>query len=166
MVNFRPVAAEICRRVWDTRANFNSFGILAALLHGTLWASAELCAVEQRAPPIFGRAAITLGIGPHSSSLFFIFLFLAHSQPSHIGCLPYFHTWCGLSASLGCRSETCCTRLDRCKCRTQKIAKYSPSAHHGTTLSGYIFATKALIDNRKKFVKQQYISTCPNNIVN
>ena len=23
--------------------------------------------VEQRAPPIFGRAAITLGIGPHSS---------------------------------------------------------------------------------------------------
>ena len=25
------------------------------------------CAVEQRAPPIFGRAAITLGIGPHSS---------------------------------------------------------------------------------------------------
>jgi len=26
-------------------------------------------------------------------------------------CLPYFHTWCGLSANLGCRSETCCTRL-------------------------------------------------------
>jgi len=23
----------------------------------------------------------------------------------------YFHTWCGLSANLGCRSETCCTRL-------------------------------------------------------
>jgi len=31
------------------------------------WASAKLCGVEQRAPPIFGRAAITLGIGPHSS---------------------------------------------------------------------------------------------------
>ena len=29
-----------------------------------------------------------------------------------------------------------------------KIAKNS--AHHGTTLSGYIFATKARIDNRKK----------------
>ena len=28
--------------------------------------SAKLCCVEQRAPPIFGRAAITLGIGPHS----------------------------------------------------------------------------------------------------
>ena len=30
-------------------------------------ASAKLCGVEQRAPPIFGRAAITLSIGPHSS---------------------------------------------------------------------------------------------------
>jgi len=41
------------------------------------------------------------------------------------------------------------------KCRTQKIAKNSPSGHHRTTLSGYIFATKARIDNRKKIVKQQ-----------
>jgi len=31
------------------------------------WASAKLCGVEQRAPPIFERAAITLGIGSHSS---------------------------------------------------------------------------------------------------
>jgi len=31
------------------------------------WPSAKLCGVEQRAPPIFGRAAITLGIGPHCS---------------------------------------------------------------------------------------------------
>jgi len=33
----------------------------------------------------------------------------------------------------------------------------SPSGHHRTTLAGYIFATKARIDNRKKnlFVKQQ-----------
>ena len=31
------------------------------------WASTKLCSVEQRVPHIFGRAAITLGIGPHSS---------------------------------------------------------------------------------------------------
>jgi len=31
--------------------------------------SAKLWGVEQRAPPIFGRAAITSGIGPHSSLL-------------------------------------------------------------------------------------------------
>jgi len=29
--------------------------------------------------------------------------------------------------------------------------------NHRTTLSGYIFATKACIDNRKKLVKQQYL---------
>ena len=27
---------------------------------------------------------------------FFFFFFLAESQQSKIGCLPYFHTWCGL----------------------------------------------------------------------
>jgi len=46
----------------------------------------------------------------------------------------------------------CCTRLAE---NTRR--KNSPSAHHRTTLSGYIFATKALMDNRKKVVKQQYL---------
>jgi len=32
----------------------------------------------------------------------------------------------------------------------QKMAKNSPSGHRPTTLSSYIFATKACIDNRKK----------------
>jgi len=54
----------------------------------------------------------------------------------------------------------------RWKCRTQKIAKNSPSWHHHTTLSGYIFATKAPIDNQKKVIKQQYLPTCPHNMVN
>jgi len=53
-----------------------------------------------------------------SCGFFFLFLSffysLAYSQPSHIGCLPYFHTWCGgLSANLRCRSETCCTWLGK-----------------------------------------------------
>jgi len=39
----------------------------------------------------------------------------------------------------------------------KKIAKSSPSGHHRTTLSGYIFATKARIDNQKKHVRQQYL---------
>jgi len=47
---------------------FNGFRVLAALLHGSLVVSVtKLCGVEQRAPPIFGRAAITFDIGPHSS---------------------------------------------------------------------------------------------------
>jgi len=36
MVNFGPLAAEIVSLVWGTPANFNGFGVLAALLHGTL----------------------------------------------------------------------------------------------------------------------------------
>ena len=36
-------------------------------------------------------------------------------------------------------------------------AKKSPSEYHRTTMSGYIFATKACVDNRKKLVKQQYL---------
>jgi len=36
MLNFGPLMAEICWRVWGTPANFNGFRVLAALLHGTL----------------------------------------------------------------------------------------------------------------------------------
>ena len=68
MVNFGLLAADIVSGVWGTPATFNGFRVLAALLHGSQvvnWASAKLCGVEQRAPPMFGRATITLGIGPH-----------------------------------------------------------------------------------------------------
>jgi len=48
----------------------------------------------------------------------------------------------------------------------KKIAKKSPSAHYRTTLSGYIFATKACINNRKKNLLSSNISsTCPHNMV-
>ena len=36
------------------------------------------------------------------------------------------------------------------KIQDAKSRRKSLSGHHGTTLSGYIFATKARIDNRKK----------------
>jgi len=67
----------------------------------------------------------------------------------------YTHTWCGLSANLGCMSETWCTRLAESTGRKKspKIAKKSPSGQHRTTLWGYIFGRKACIDNRKE--------TCP-----
>ena len=56
-----PLAAEIGPVVCGTPANFNWFRVLAALLHS----AQPNCGVEQRVPPVFGRAAITLGIGPH-----------------------------------------------------------------------------------------------------
>jgi len=78
MVNFGPLVAEIGPVVWGTPANFNGFRTFASwqcyctpLLQ--YWASAKLCGVERRAPPMFGRAAITLGIGPHSSWVYFCY---------------------------------------------------------------------------------------------
>ena len=60
MVNFGSVAAEIVSGVWGTSANFNGFRVLAALLQGTPAVGIiQTCGVEQRAPPLFGRAAIT-----------------------------------------------------------------------------------------------------------
>jgi len=55
----------------------------------------------------------------------------------------------------------------RCKNGTQKTRQKSPSGHHRTTLSGYIFATTAHIDNRKKNLLSSDISSrCPHNMVN
>ena len=54
----------------------------------------------------------------------------------------------------------------RWKCRTQKIAKNSPSGHHRTTLSGYIFANKARIDNRKNLLNSNISPTCLYNMAN
>jgi len=43
------------------------------------------------------------------------------------------------------------------KTQDAKTRQKSPSGHHHTILLGYIFATKARIDSRKKLVKQQYV---------
>jgi len=59
-------------------------------------------------------------------------------------------------------SEMCCTRLAG---NTEQ--KKSPSVHHHTTLSGYIFATKARIHNFLKNLLNSNVSpTCPDNMVN
>ena len=68
MANFGPLAAEIGSGVCSTPANFNGFRIVAALLHSsvvvgvsqTLWQWTE-------GATCIRQAAITLGIGPHSS---------------------------------------------------------------------------------------------------
>jgi len=68
MVNFGPVAAEIGPVVWAPLQISTVFAYWQRYCRALqCWASAKLCGVEQRAPPIFGRAAITLGIGPHFS---------------------------------------------------------------------------------------------------
>ena len=55
----------------------------------------------------------------------------------------------------------------RWKHRMQKSRQKSPSGHHRTTLSDYIFATKTRIDNRKKnLLSSNMFITYPNNMVN
>jgi len=67
MVNFGPLAAEIVSLVWGIPGNFNGFRVLAALLHRTLVVGVSQTSVLDggRHLNIFGRAAITLGTGPH-----------------------------------------------------------------------------------------------------
>jgi len=57
----------------------------------------------------------------------------------------------------------------RWKCRTQKSPKIAiwGSGHHRTTLSGYVFATMAHIDNRKNnLLSSNMSSRCPHNMLN
>jgi len=54
----------------------------------------------------------------------------------------------------------------RWKYRTQKIAENSPSAHHRTNSLGYIFATKAGIDNWKNLLNSKIFPVCSRNILN
>jgi len=70
MVNFGPLTAEICWRVWGTPANFNGFRVLTALLHGTVVVGVSQTLRRWTEGAIYIRqGGITLGIGPHSSIL-------------------------------------------------------------------------------------------------
>ena len=96
-----------------------------------------------------------------SSSIFFFFS-LPNLSRCRLDVYRTFHTWCGLSANLGSRSETSCTQLAENTGR-----KKPPSEHYRTTLWGYILATEARIDNRKKNLLSRNISSrCPHNMVN
>jgi len=59
----------------------------------------------------------------HPANPFLVIVFL-------MLCLPYFHTWYGLSANLGCRSEMCFTRLGENAGR-----KKSPKSPHLRTIA-------------------------------
>ena len=95
----------------------------------------------------------------HPANPFLVIVFL-------MLCLPYFHTWYGLSADLGCRSETCCTRLaENTGCK--KIAKNSPSGHHRTNLSAYICYNQGMYrQSEKNMLNSNMFPTCPCSMVN
>ena len=81
MVNVGPLTAEICWRVWGTQQISTAFASLQCYCTAMQqWASAKLRGIEQRAPPIFGRVAIMLGIGRHSSPVLLSYCLLSADQ--------------------------------------------------------------------------------------
>ena len=68
-------------------------------------------------PYVIGHSIILLPCGFFFLSFFLLFS-LAYSQQCEIGCLPYFYTWCGLSANLESRSDV--LHVARRTYRTQK----------------------------------------------
>jgi len=77
MANFGPLAAEIGPVVGAPQlisTGFASWQRYCMVLQR--WASGKLCGVEQRAPPIFGMAAITLGIGPTFQFLLIVIIII------------------------------------------------------------------------------------------
>ena len=83
--------------------------------------------------------------------------FLAYCQPSQIGCLPYFHTWCGgLSANLGCRCETCCRRLAE-----NTGCKKSPKIRHLRTIAQLCRAISSQLRYVSTFGKKLLNSNIP-----
>ena len=92
------------------------------------------------------------------------FFFPISSQPSQIGCLPYFHRWCGLSGNLRCRSETCYTRL--AEIQHAGNDKNSPSGHRRTNLSGISSQLRHVSTIGKNLLSSNISSTCSHNMVN
>jgi len=90
--------------------------------------------------------------------------FLAYSQPSQIGCLPYLHAWCGLSANLECMSEMCCTLLAEIQDakNRQKFAIWAPS-HNFIRLC---LCKEGIYRQSEKNLNSNISSTCPHNMAN
>jgi len=71
-LNIGPLTAENDWRVWGTPIIFQRVSRLGSVTARQSSSGRQPnCGVEQRAPPMFGRATVTLGIGPHSSSWYF-----------------------------------------------------------------------------------------------
>jgi len=98
-----------------------------------------------------------------SSSIFFSFL--AYSQLSQIGCLLYFHTWCGLNANLECRTETCYMRLAENTGR-----KRSSKIRHLLTITQLCRAMSSQLRHisttEKKLLNSNISLTCRHNMAN
>ena len=113
---YMPTHASMTSSVGKPWFHYTVWNIKSCL-HGPI-STAVTTSCVHRSFPVF-MAALCNRAGHYIFALwflsiylsFFLSFFLDWSQRPQIGCLPYFHTWCGPSANLECRSEMCCTRL-------------------------------------------------------
>jgi len=77
----------------------------------------------------------------------------------------YFHTWCGLSANSGCRSETCCTRLaeNTGRKKSQKNRHLHTIAQICRAISSQLIHVSTI---GKKLLSSNISSRCPHNMGN
>ena len=133
---------------------------------------------------MFGRATITLGIGPHFQlwspyvigqtiiflpcDFFLSIFFFFYSSPNLSGHrLDVYHTATHDVVLVRIQNASLkCAARGLLKVRDPKMTQKAPSGHHLTTLSGHIFATKARIDNGKNLLHSNISSRCPHNMVN
>jgi len=108
-------------------------------------------------------AALWNRAGHYIFILWFFLLFLAYSQLSQIWCLPYFQTWCGLSADLECMSEMCCMWLAENTGR-----KKLPKIHHLGTIAQLCRAISSQLRHvltiEKNLLNSNISSTCAHNM--
>ena len=116
-------------------------GLTVCPFSGSFLYDLPLCRYNASNPPYLWPSCVAdADIIFLSCSLFFFFFFSFSSPNLSRRRLDVYHTSThevDLSANLYCRSEMCCS-----KCRTQKIAKTSPSGHHRTIYSTLSFVNK------------------------
>ena len=126
-----------------------------------VWPSDSTLSIHHTYSPLsLVMAALCNRAGHYIFALWFLSIFLSFfSSPNLSGHrLDVYHTSThGVAVVRIENAGLKCAARGSCKYRMQKSRQKSPSGHHRTTLSGYIFATRARIDNRKKLVKQQYL---------
>jgi len=99
------------------------------------------------------------------SSIYLSFFSSPNLSRRRLDVYHTFHTWCGVSANLECRSETCCTWLAESTGR-----KKSPKNPHLGTIAQLCQAISLELRHvstiGKKLLNSNNSSTCPDNMVN
>jgi len=113
-------------------------------------------------------AALHSRCGHYIFALWFLLLSIFLFSSPNLS-IPYLHTWCGLSANLRCRSETCCTRLAANTLYTG--CKKSSKNHHLGTIAQLFRAISSQLRHistvgKKKLLSSNISSTCSHSMVN